>query len=60
MSNQLFKKIYVGLLVLVLMNSMLNPVVYALRFKPFTVAFKLMFGMIPPSERHTAIESVQH
>ena len=60
MNNELFMKIYLGLLVMLLANCMLNPVVYALRFKPFTVAFKLMFGMIPPSERHIAIEGIQH
>ena len=36
-------------------QSAFNPIVYAIRFKPFTVAFKLMFGIIREDDRAEAI-----
>ena len=41
-----------------LTNSLMNPIVYAVRFKAFRVAFKLMLGRISVDERSQAIESV--
>ena len=37
------------------LNSILNPIVYAIRFQPFKVAFKLIFGCIKSEDRATAI-----
>ena len=39
-------------------NSLMNPIVYALRFKPFTVAFKIMLGIIKVENRSAAISEV--
>ena len=36
-------------------NSGMNPIVYAVRFRPFQVAFKLLFGCIKVEERVEAI-----
>ena len=45
-------------LLLLMANSLMNPIVYALRFKPFTVAFKIMLGLIKQEERSRAISDV--
>ena len=39
-------------------NSVVNPFVYAVRFRNFNVAFRLMFGCIRDEERHTVMESM--
>ena len=58
LENQTVKIIYVGILLLFRINSIVNPIVYAVRFRGFNVAFRLMFGCIKEDERHTLMESV--
>ena len=45
-------------LAMFLFNSIVNPIVYAVRFRNFNVAFRLMFGCLSVDDRHTAMESV--
>ena len=45
-------------LLLLFVNSLINPMVYAVRFRPFRVAFKIMFGLLKEEDRHAAIESI--
>ena len=57
--NQLtFQKFYSVALAMYWFNSVVNPVVYAVRFRNFNVAFRLMFGCVKDGERHAAMESV--
>ena len=39
------------------LNTGMNPIVYAVRFRPFQVAFKLMCGCIKTEERAEAISN---
>ena len=45
-------------LLLLFANCLMNPMLYAVRFHPFQVAFRIMFGLIKDEERHIAIESI--
>ena len=45
-------------LLLFSLNSGMNPIVYAARFRPFQVAFKLMFGCIKNEHRAKVILDV--
>ena len=44
---------------LYMLNSLVNPFVYAVRFRSFTVAFKLLFKLIKDEDKATAIESTK-
>ena len=59
LQNTTLGRIYVGLLVMFLSNSLVNPIVYAVRFRSFTVAFKLMFRLIKEEDRFAAIENAK-
>ena len=50
--------LYEYFLLLFSLNSGMNPIVYAARFRPFQVAFKLMFGCINNEDRAKAILDV--
>ena len=39
-------------------NSVVNPIVYAVRFRKFKAAFRLMLGGLKEEERQAALESV--
>ena len=59
LQNMTLGRIYVFLLVMFLSNSLVNPIVYAVRFRSFTVAFKLMFKLIKEEDRFAAIENAK-
>ena len=59
LQNTTLGRIYVGLLVMFLSNSLVNPIVYAVRFRSFTVAFKLMFRLIKEEDRFAAVENAK-
>ena len=58
LTNELIIKLHKITNIMLLANSVVNPFVYAIRFKSFNVAFRLMCGCLKQSERHTAIEAV--
>ena len=45
-------------LLILFSNSFINPIVYAVRFRPFQVAFRIIFGLMKEEDRAAAIESV--
>ena len=51
-------QIFVGVLALFYANSVVNPIVYAVRFRSFNVALRLMFCCVQEDERHTLVETV--
>ena len=59
LERQTIKNIYVGALALFYANSVVNPIVYAVRFRGFNVALRLMFGCVKEDERHSLVESVK-
>ena len=59
LQNTTVMRMYVGLLIMFLFNSLVNPIIYAVRFKSFTVAFKLMFGLIKDEDKFSAIENAK-
>ena len=58
LEHPIIKLIYFGALVLFLANSVVNPIVYAVRFRSFNVAFRLMFGCVKEDERHALMETI--
>ena len=59
LQNPAMMRAYVGLFMIVMLNSLVNPIVYAFRFKNFKIAFKLLFGLIKDEDRAAAIESAK-
>ena len=58
LERQTIKNIFVGALALFYVNSVVNPIVYAVRFRGFNVALRLMLGCVKEDERHALVESV--
>ena len=58
LNNGLIIKLHKITSAMLLANSVVNPFVYAIRFRSFNVAFRLMCGCMKESQRHTAIEAV--
>ena len=58
LNNELIIKLHIITSAMLLVNSVVNPFVYAIRFRSFNVAFRLMCGCMKESQRHTAIEAV--
>ena len=56
LEHQAVKIVYMGTSSLFLINSVVNPIVYAVRFRGFGVAFRLMFGRVKEDERHDIME----